>query len=157
MKVIINTIAFITFLMQSIVFSFGALNQKKPKCTEELLYNYFVVLAFLCSLLTIVIFVVQYNLKNRMFEKKWINCILLIITILGIYINLYQLFVLTDFIVTSFITLLFDVYIIRNIINRLWLTAPPNRIDQWVTGVIGRRFFALQSETSSSACDHFSS
>ena len=124
MKVIINTIAFITFLMQSIVFSFGALNQKKPKCTEELLYNYFVVLAFLCSLLTIVIFVVQYNLKNRMFEKKWINCILLIITILGIYINLYQLFVLTDFIITSFITLLFDVYIIRNIINRLWLTAP---------------------------------
>jgi amino acid transporter len=130
MKVIINTIAFITFLMQSIVFSFGALNQKEPKCTEELLYNYFVVLAFLCSLLTIVIFVVQYNLKNRMFEKKWINCILLIITILGIYINLYQLFVLTDFIITSFIMLLFDVYIIRNIINRLWLTAPPNRTDQ---------------------------
>ena len=117
MKVIINTITFITFLMQSIAFTFGVLNQKKPTCTEELLHNYFIFTALLCSLLTIVIFIVQYNFKNKILEIKWLNCLLLIITILGIYVNLYQIFERADFIIISFIMLLFDIYVIRNIIN----------------------------------------
>ena len=117
MKVIINTIAFITFLMQSIAFTLGVLNQKKPTCTEELLPNYFIFTALLCSLLTIVIFIVQYNFKNKILEIKWLNCLLLIITILGIYVNLYQIFERADFIIISFIMLLFDIYVIRNIIN----------------------------------------
>ncbi len=117
MRGIINTIAFITFLMQSIVFTFGVLNQKKPTCTEEMLYNYFIITALLCSLLTIVIFIVQYNFKNKILEIKWLNCLLLIITILGIYVNLYQIFERADFIIISFIMLLFDICVIRNIIN----------------------------------------
>lgn len=119
MRVIINTIAFITFLMQSIVFTFGAFNQKKPTCTEELLYNYFIFTALLCSLLTIVIFIVQYNFKNKILEFKWLNCLLLMITILGIYANLYQAFVRADFIIISFIMLMFDIYILRKIISKV--------------------------------------
>ena len=118
MRVIINTIAFITFLMQSIVFTFGAFNQKKPTCTEELLYNYFIFTALLCSLLTIVIFIVQYNFKNKILEFKWLNCLLLMITILGIYANLYQAFVRADLIIISFIMLMFDIYILRKIISK---------------------------------------
>lgn len=117
MRGIINTVAFIVFVMQSIAFAFGAFSQKKPVSGVDILYNYFVIIAFLCSLLTIVIFVVQYNFKNSILEKKWLISILLFITVLGIYINLLQLFVLTDFIIVSIIMLLFDIYIIRNIIN----------------------------------------
>lgn len=47
MKILINFVAFIAFIAQSIFFVFSALNQKKPEAMMESLYNYFVFLALL--------------------------------------------------------------------------------------------------------------
>ena len=40
MKILINFVAFIAFIAQSIFFEFSALNQKKPEAMMESLYNY---------------------------------------------------------------------------------------------------------------------
>lgn len=73
MKILINFVAFIAFIAQSIFFVFSALNQKKPEAMMESLYNYFVFLALLCSLITIIAFYLQ---KNRYLYpfKNSANC-----------------------------------------------------------------------------------
>ena len=75
MKIIINTIAFIAFIMQFISFVFSALNQKKPQSVIESLHNDFVFIASFCSLFVVVIFVVQYNFDFKFLKQKFPNCI----------------------------------------------------------------------------------
>jgi len=86
MKILINTVAFIAFIGQFFSFAFSALNQKKPESIIESVYNDFIFFAFLCSLITVVIFVVQYNFDFKLLKKKIPNYIFLVIVSLGIYI-----------------------------------------------------------------------
>ena len=53
MKTIINIIACIAFGAQLFVSMFNALNMKKPETEIELLHNYFVLTAYICSLLSV--------------------------------------------------------------------------------------------------------
>jgi hypothetical protein len=115
MKIFINTIAFGVFVMQFIAFVFNVLNMHKPDNTQEVLYNDFVFAAYLCSLLAILIFVLQYNLSRWKHNSFLADSLLFIIALLGIYVGLSQIFVLSDFILVSCIMLLFDAYIIKNI------------------------------------------
>jgi hypothetical protein len=116
MKLIINTVAFIAFVAQFFSFAFTALNLKKPASTSESLYNDFVLTAYICSLLSVAVFVIQYNFSFKFLRKKTVNIISLGIVALGGYIHFSQLFVLHDFIISSCILLLFDYYIIRKIL-----------------------------------------
>ena len=124
MKILINTVAFIAFMGQFFSFAFSGLNQKKPESTIESVYNNFIFFAFLCSLITVAIFVVQYNFN--LLKKKIPNCIFLVIVVLGIYIPVMQLLVLNDFLLTSCILLLFDYYIVRKILSNLFSSSDAN-------------------------------
>lgn len=121
MKIIINIVASIVFIVQFVSFVFNALNLKKPGCTIDSLYNYFVIIAYLCSLFAVIIFAVQYNFKAKYLNNKLLNCIFLIIVMLGTYIHLSQLLLLKDFVLTSCILLLFDIYIIHKILRNLFI------------------------------------
>ena len=112
MKLLINTIVFIAFIMQFIAFFLGAFSLKKVENALTQILHEFHLVAYLCSLLVAIIFVVEYN--YRLNEKKSWNSILLIIALLAIYIHVSQIFVLNDFIVTSLILLVTDLYIILN-------------------------------------------
>ena len=126
MKILINTVAFIAFIAQFFSFAFSALNQKKPESVIESLYNNFMFSAFLCSLITVAIFVVQYNFNFKLLKKKIPNCIFLVIVVLGIYIHVMQLLALNDFLLTSCILLLFDYYIMRKILSNLFSNSDAN-------------------------------
>ncbi len=118
MKIVINIIAFIVFVAQSISFVLNALTLKKPECVKDSLYNYFFVLAFLFSLITIIVFVVLYNFDYQIHKKKVLSCLIITIAILSIYIHIWQILILKDFIITSCVSLFFDYYIISNLILR---------------------------------------
>lgn len=119
MKILINTIAFIVFIAQFIFLTFSSLNQKKPESVIESVYNDFVIVASFCSLFVVVIFVIQYNFNFKMLKKKILNCILLVIVILGIYIHVKQLLSQKDIIPISCTLLVFDCYSIRKIVSNL--------------------------------------
>ena len=120
MKIIINIVAFITFIVQFLSFVYNVLTLKKPSCLIEELYNYFAFSAFLCSLMTVAIFLVQYNFNAGILNKKSVNCLLLVIVLLSIYICVWQIFVLHDFFLSSCILLIFNFYIIRGTLRKLF-------------------------------------
>lgn len=126
MKILINTVAFIAFIGQFFSFAFSAINQKKPESAIESVYNYYIFFAFLCSLITVVIFVVEYNFNFKLLKKKIPNYIFLVIVALGIYIPIMQLLALNDFLLTSCILLLFDYYIMRKILSILFSSSDAN-------------------------------
>lgn len=119
MKIFVNVIASIVFVVQFISFFINVLNQKASESTMESLYHYFVITAFLCSICTIVIFGVMYNFNFKALHKKTTNYILLVITMLGLYIPILQIFVLNDFVLTSCVLLIFDSYTMLKIMNYL--------------------------------------
>ena len=126
MKILINTVAFIAFIGQFFSFAFSAINQKKPESAIESVYNYYIFFAFLCSLITVVIFVVEYNFNFKLLKKKIPNYIFLVIVAVGIYIPIMQLLALNDFLLTSCILLLFDYYIMRKILSNLFSSSDAN-------------------------------
>lgn len=117
MKIVINIIAFFVFIVQFFSFAFSALNQKEPECTKELLYSCFMLFAIFCSLITIPIFAILYNCKFKLLKERIPNYIILVIVLLGSYIHISQLLSLHNFIITSCILLLFDIYIIRKVLS----------------------------------------
>ena len=126
MKILINIVAFIAFIGQFFSFAFSAINQKKPESAIESVYNYYIFFAFLCSLITVVIFVVEYNFNFKLLKKKIPNYIFLVIVAVGIYIPIMQLLALNDFLLTSCILLLFDYYIMRKILSNLFSSSDTN-------------------------------
>ena len=126
MKILINTVAFIAFIGQFFSFAFSALNQKKPENAIDSVYNYYIFFAFLCSLITVVIFVVEYNFNFKLLKKKIPNYIFLVIVAVGIHIPILQLLALNDFLLTSCILLLLDYYIMRKILSNLFSSSDTN-------------------------------
>lgn len=117
MKIVINTIASMSLLLQLFFCMFNAMSLKKPECIMDSLYNYFVLAVVLCSLLSVVIFLFLYNCNGKSF-KKWHYIILFIIVLLGAFAHLWQLIGQHEPL-PSAILLLLDIYIIRKILLSL--------------------------------------
>ena len=119
MRIFINIVAIITFVMQSISFVLNVLIQKKQGCTIDSLYSYFMVTAFLCSVLVVILFAIMYNLYCKFLKVKILNYFFCLVSLLGTYIHIWQLFIHNDFVLTSFVLLLFDLYVFRKIVGNL--------------------------------------
>ena len=119
MKIIVNVIASIVFIVQFISFFIIVLNQKAPESTMESLYYYFVLTASLCSICTIAIFGVIYNFNFKTLHKKKTNYIFLVITILGLYIPILQIYLLNDFVLASCVLLILVSYNMLKIMKNL--------------------------------------
>ena len=111
MRYFINFVAFSVFITQFLSFAFSVLNLKEPEDEWGELYTFFLITAYLCSLLSIVLFTLLYNCGNK-YKGRVLNCIILVVTILGGYVHILQIFILNDFIISSCILLLFDGYIV---------------------------------------------
>ncbi len=120
MRVLINIIACIAFGSQLFSFVLNALNMKKPETEIESLNNEFVLVAYICSLLSVPIFFVLYNFGLKFAKLKFLNIVFLGIMLLGGYVLCGQLFVLNDFILTSCVILLFNVYSLRKVLSYLF-------------------------------------
>ncbi len=119
MKIIVNVIASIVFIVQFISFFIIVLNQKAPESTMESLYYYFVLTASLCSICTIAIFGVIYNFNFKTLHKKKTNYIFFVITILGLYIPILQIYLLNDFVLASCVLLILVSYNMLKIMKNL--------------------------------------
>lgn len=119
MKVLINIIAVIALIVQSIFSIFNILIMKHPETFSQSLYNDFVFISSLCSCIIVFIFLLLYNSKNIKLKNKIISIIFLIIATLATYIHINQLFVLNDMILTSVVLLLIDGYVVHAIWKNL--------------------------------------
>ena len=120
MRIIVNEIAIIAFIAQLISFVFSALNQESTENTTESLCHIFIFAASLCSLLVVVIFLLQYNFHFKFLKKRIPCCIFLVIVLLGAFIHVMQLTTRIDFIPISCILLAIDCYIIRKSVGCLF-------------------------------------
>lgn len=116
---LVNVIAAIVFVVHFISFVLNMLNQEEPESTIESLYFCILIIAFLCSMCTVVFFVLIFNFNGKMLQKKKTNYIILLITMLGLYIPILQLFQFKDFLLTSCVLLIFDSYTLQAILNNL--------------------------------------
>lgn len=120
MKLLINIIAFIAFIIQFVFSVFNVLIMKKPETLNDTLYNDFIFISFLCSNIVVFVFFLLYNFKYKFLKNIVMNIVFLIIVILAAYIHIYQLFVLNDMIFTSCVLLLVDSYVVYSILKHFF-------------------------------------
>lgn len=122
MKTIINIIALIAFIIQSLSFVLNVLCMKRPETDMAILWNYFVILLYSCSDIIVLVFILYYNYNFKILKHKVLNYLVILIVMLAGYIHVWQIIVLRDFILTSCVLILLDIYIanknIQNIIKK---------------------------------------
>lgn len=114
-----NTIAVIAFVIQSIFVVFNVLIQKKPESATNTMYNDFVAIAFFCSALVVVLFVILYNFNFEFLKNKNLNYLFCLVSLLGTYIHFWQLFTHKGFALLSFVLIIFDLYVFYKISRNL--------------------------------------
>jgi len=117
MKIIVNMIAGIAFIVQFAFSAFSMLTMQKPITINEILYNYMLLVALPCSSIIVLLFLLLYNFNYKFLNNKIINVFFFVIGILALYIHAYQLFVLHDLILISVVLLLIDCYVIIRVIR----------------------------------------
>lgn len=122
MKTFINTVAVIAFAIQSVSFVLNIFCMKKPEDDMAFLWDYFAILLYSCSCLIVLVFILYYNYNFKIIKNKVLNSLVILVVMLAGYIHVWQIIVLRDFVLTSCILVLFDVYIanknIQNIIKK---------------------------------------
>ncbi len=112
MKILVNTIAFIAFIVQFPSFVFNAFTMKEPGTTMESLYNDFIFISFLCSGIIVLVFILLYNFRCKFLAYKVSRFFFIVIAVLAAYAHLWQLFVQKDLILMSSVLLLIDCYVV---------------------------------------------
>ena len=77
------------------------------------MWVYFSIIYYLCSVIVPFIFLLYYNFHFKLFHYKFFNAIILLIVLFAGCVYLYQIAILRDFILTSFILILFSIYIAK--------------------------------------------
>jgi hypothetical protein len=117
MKIIVNMIAGIAFIVQFAFSAFSMLTMQKPITINEIFYNNMLLVALPCSSIIVLLFLLLYNFNYKFLNNKIINVFFSVIGILALYIHAYQLFVLHDLILISVVLLLIDCYVIIRVIR----------------------------------------
>ena len=117
MKIIVNMIAGIAFIVQFAFSAFSMLSMQKPITINEIFYNNMLLVALPCSSIIVLLFLLLYNFNYKFLNNKIINVFSFVIGILALYIHAYQLFVLHDLILISVVLLLIDCYVIIRVIR----------------------------------------
>jgi hypothetical protein len=117
MKIIVNIIAGIAFIVQFAFSAFSMLTMQKPITINEIFYNNMLLVALPCSSIIVLLFLLLYNFNYKFLNNKIINVFFSVIGILALYIHAYQLFVLHDLILISVVLLLIDCYVIIRVIR----------------------------------------
>lgn len=125
MRILIYTIEWFALMGQLYSLILNVFTQRAPANAAEKLYLNFGTVAYICSLLTVVIFAMLYNNSFTFLKKKSVNIIFLVVVLMGCYIHLWQLFIQHFFILTSCVLLLFDFYIICKVLSTLFTRALP--------------------------------
>lgn len=112
MKILVNTIAFIAFIVQFLSFVFNAFTMKEPGTTMESLYNDFIFISFLCSGIIVLVFILLYNFRCKFLTYKVSRFFFIVIAVIAAYAYLWQLFVQKDLILMSSVLLLIDGYVV---------------------------------------------
>ena len=118
MKIIVNMIAGIAFIVQFAFSAFSMLTMQKPITINEIFYNNMLLVALPCSSIIVLLFLLLYNFNYKFLNNKIINVFFFVIGILALYIHAYQLFVLhEDLMLISVVLLLIDCYVIIRVIR----------------------------------------
>ena len=82
MKIIVNMIAGIAFIVQFAFSAFSMLTMQKPITINEILYNYMLLVALPCSSIIVLLFLLLYNFNYKFLNNKcilfryWNSCII---------------------------------------------------------------------------------
>lgn len=112
MKILINTIVAIAFLMQLVAFVFGALICKRADDGMGTILQFVHFVAYICSLLVVIIFGVIFNYRIKSLNNSFLIYLMLVVALLAAYIHVLQIVYMNDFILVSCILLMVDLYLI---------------------------------------------
>lgn len=112
MKILINTIVAIAFLMQLVAFVFGALICKRVDDGMGTILQFVHFVAYICSLLVVIIFGVIFNYRIKSLNNSFLIYLMLVVALLAAYIHVLQIVYMNDFILVSCILLMVDLYLI---------------------------------------------
>ena len=119
---IINTIAVIAFYIQLFSFVLNVFCMKAPEDDMDVLWNYFVIFLYSCSVIAVIIFILFYNFEFKFLKNRILDSLILLVVTFGGYIHIWQIAVQRDFIISSCLLALFDIYIIGKIIQNFgWI------------------------------------
>ena len=110
MKILINSIVAIAFLMQFIAFVFGALTCKRADDGMGAVLQIVHFVAYICSLLVVIIFGVVFNFRIKSLNNSFLIYLMLVVVLLAAYIHVSQIVYMNDFILVSCILLIVDLY-----------------------------------------------
>lgn len=93
------------------------LTMSKPNDMLGSLSNSLIFIACMCSLATIVIFFLFYNFDVKALKNRGLKIIVGVIVIIGTLVHAYQIFMGGGLIITPYILLIYDFYIIHKIMR----------------------------------------
>lgn len=85
-RILITTTAAIALIIQAVAVFFDIFTMRKPVTHSESLFNDFVLISSLCSLIVAAIFILIYNLRNRFLKNKIVNLLFLYIAFYAAYV-----------------------------------------------------------------------
>lgn len=117
MRILINSIMAIVFVMQVLSTMLNAFNMQKSDDAWIIVRNCFIFVSFICSDIIVIVFVLLYNFDFEFLKKKTVNCILFLISVIAGCVHIYQIVGLKDFFVISCLLILIDMYVICRIVQ----------------------------------------
>lgn len=111
MKILVNTIAGIIFIIQFMSAVFNACIMRKPANFMEKIIDDFIVISCFCSVTIVIVFLLMYNRTCKCIKGKTANIIIMFFVLYAAYVHLAQIFIQHDFIWSSCILLLIDCYV----------------------------------------------
>ena len=127
MRMFINSIAIFAFILQAIFSTLNALNMQSTENIWIYLWNEFIFVSFICSSISVLIFILLYNFNFKFLKNRILNTLLLVIVLFAGFIHIWQIIELKGIFLNSCVLVLMDIYIVCKIIQNVVSMPPINQ------------------------------
>ena len=127
MRMFINSIALFAFILLAIFSTLNALNMQSTENIWIYLWNEFIFVSFICSSISVLIFILLYNFNFKFLKNRILNTLLLVIVLFAGFIHIWQIIELKGIFLNSCVLVLMDIYIVCKIIQNVVSMPPINQ------------------------------
>lgn len=127
MRMFINSIAIFAFILRGIFSTLNALNMQSTENIWIYLWNEFIFVSFICSSISVLIFILLYNFNFKFLKNRILNTLLLVIVLFAGFIHIWQIIELKGIFLNSCVLVLMDIYIVCKIIQNVVSMPPINQ------------------------------
>ena len=103
------------------------LNMQSTENIWIYLWNEFIFVSFICSSISVLIFILLYNFNFKFLKNRILNTLLLVIVLFAGFIHIWQIIELKGIFLNSCVLVLMDIYIVCKIIQNVVSMPPINQ------------------------------